>query len=268
MWRFIPPIFLFGCPVEPKDVQDQQEQQLPMQGDNMPPADGSMRPNNQQGNNQQGNMQQGNMQQGNMQQGNMQQGGTQGEQGDLGGGLVEDPNDPNAGQGIPEGMIQNAEDPGVAQNPGAAQDILPIYDNPPSFAELIEANNSIDINLTINGAESYNMEFVIAQENNGRMAPKVVHIEKSSVPKITIQAPKDFDSPVWLIITADVGADGPTKDDLFGGTKDPLQIGAENLDLEYTLVNDDSWLENLPWFSKVDNPASKKEGEPTGTEGN
>ena len=112
------------------------------------------------------------------------------------------------------------------------------------------------------------MEFVIAQENNGRMAPKVVHIEQSSLPQLTIQAPKNFDSPVWLIVTADVGADGPTKDDLFGGTKEPLQIGNENITLEYTLVNDDSWLESLPWFSKVDNPASKKEGEPTGTEGN
>ena len=53
MWRLSPLVLLLGCPVEPKDVQDQQEQQLPMQGDNMPPADGSARPNNQ--GNQQGN---------------------------------------------------------------------------------------------------------------------------------------------------------------------------------------------------------------------
>ena len=215
----------------------------------------------QQGNTQQGNTQQGNTQQGNTQQGNAQQG----EQGSLNGGVV---NDPNAGQGIPEGMIQNAEDPGVAQNPSAAQDILPIYNNPPSFADVIEANNAIDLNITVNGAETYNMEFIIALENNGRMAPKVVHIEQSSLPKTTVQVPQNFDGPLWLIITADVGADGPTKDDLFGGTKEPIQIKTESIDLEYTLVNDDSWLENLPWFSKVDNPAGKKEGEPIGTEGN
>ena len=112
------------------------------------------------------------------------------------------------------------------------------------------------------------MEFVIAQEGSGRLAPKVVHIEKGTQEKIQIQAPSNFPNPVWLIITADVGADGPTKDDLFAGSKEPITFGTEDLTLEFTLVNDDAWMESLPWFSRVDNPATKKTGEPIEGEGN
>ena len=151
MWRLIPIIVLMGCPVAPTDVQDVQEQQLPKQGNNMPPANGGQKPNGQ-GNaqGQQGNMQdQGNMQgqgntqgQGNMQgQGEMGQGNMQPQEG-LEGGVANDHNS----SGMPQDMIQNIDDPNMAQNPTAAQDVLPIYEDPPAFDQLIEAGN-----LAVNG---------------------------------------------------------------------------------------------------------------------
>ena len=269
MWRLIPITILMGCPVAPTDVQDVQEQQLPKQGNNMPPANGAQKPNGQ-GNaqGQQGDMQgQGNMQgQGEMGQGNMQgnmqgQGNMQPQEG-LEGGIANDAN----GSGMPQDMIQNIDDPNMAQN--AAQDVLPIYEDPPAFDQLIEAGNSITLDIKVTGADSYNMEFVIAQEGSGRLAPKVVHIEKATAEQNQIQAPSNFPNPVWVIITADVGANGPTKDDLFAGSKEPITLGSEDISLEYTLVNDDSWMETLPWFSRVDNPATKKTGEPVEGEGN
>ena len=112
------------------------------------------------------------------------------------------------------------------------------------------------------------MESVIAQEGSGRLAPKVVHIEKATAEqKPDSSASSILPNPVWVIITADVGANGPTKDDLFAGTKEPITLGSEDISLEYTLVNDDSWMETLPWFSRVDNPATKKTGEPVEGEG-
>lgn len=269
MWRLVPITILMGCPVAPTDVQDVQEQQLPKQGNNMPPANGAQKPNGQ-GNAQgqaQGNMQgqPGEMGQGNMQgqQGDMNQGNMQPQEG-LEGGVANDSNS----SGMPQDMIQNIDDPNLAQNPTAAQDVLPIYEDPPAFDQLIEAGNSITIDIKVTGADSYNMEFVIAQEGSGRLAPKVVHIEKATTEQIQIQAPSNFPNPVWLIITADVGANGPTKDDLFAGSKEGITLGSEDLSLEYTLVNDDTWMENLPWFSRVDNPASKKTGEAVEGEGN
>jgi len=257
MWRFLPLFFLFGCPVDPTDVQDVQEQQLPKQGNNMPPANGAQTPNGQ--GNSQG--QQGQMQQG--QQGQMQQ-GQQG-QDNLEGGVVQDP---NGGGGMPQEMIQNIDDPNMAQNPTAGQDVLPIYEDPPQFSQLIEAGNAITITINVKGADNYNIEFVIAQEGSGRVAPKMVHVEKATTEQVIIQAPMNFPNPVWIIIIADVGANGPTKDDLFAGTKEPLTLGSEDLTLDYTLENDDAWMESLPWFSRVDNPATKKEGEPIDAEGN
>jgi hypothetical protein len=255
MWKLSPFIFLFGCPVVPTDVQDVQEQQLPKQGNNMPPANGAQTPNGQ-GNNQ---GQQGQMgQQGEMQAGTQGQQGIQQNQEGMEGGLLNDANN----SGMPQEMTQNIDDPNMAQNPTAAQDVLPIYEDPPAFDQLIEAGNAVTIDIKVKGADSYNMEFVIAQEGSGRLAPKVVHIEKAKSEDTQILAPSNFPNPVWLIITADVGANGPTKDDLFAGSKEPITIGSENLTLEYTLENDDAWMESLPWFSRIDNPASKKNGEP------
>ena len=237
MWRFTPIFFLFGCPVSPTDVQDVEEQQLPKQGNNMPPGKGG-------NNNGQGNM------------------GTPQE--NLEGGLYKDPNASGSGQN----MMQNIDDPNMAQNPGAAQEVLPIYEDPPSFSQLIENDQSVTINLSVSGSDSYNVEFVIAQEASGRLAPKVVHIDKGTSGSMQIKAPRNFPNPVWLIITADIGNDGPTQNDLFAGSKDPITIGSEDISLEYTLVNDDSWMETLPWFSRVGNPVSKQNGEPVNTEGN
>ena len=253
MWKYTSFLFLFGCPVEPTDVQDIQEQQLPQQGNNMPPANGGQKPNGQ------GNAQ---GQAGQNQGQNMGQ--NQGQnQGNLEGGMINDPNS----SGMPSNMVQNG-DGAPPIDASAGQDVLPIYEDPPSFDQLIEAGNAIAINLTVKGADNYNIEFVIAQEGSGRTAPKVVHLQKSTEETVSIQAPMDFPNKVWLIITADVGSDGPTKDDLFAGTKEPITLGSEDITLEYTLVNDDSWMESLPWFSRVENPATKKSGEPTDTEGN
>ena len=44
---------------------------------------------------------------------------------DLEGGVANDAN----GSGMPQDMIQNIDDPNMAQN--AAQDVLPIYEDPP-----------------------------------------------------------------------------------------------------------------------------------------
>ena len=184
-------------------------------------------------------------------------------QDNLEGGMI---NAPNGGGGLPQNMMQSGD--GSPPDASAGQDVLPIYEDPPAFDQLIEAGNAIELSLTVKGADTYDLEFVIAQEGSGRVAPKVVHKQKSTEETLNIQVPSNFPNPVWLIISADVGADGPTKDDLFAGSKDPITFGSENISLEFTLENDDSWMENLPWFSRVENPATKKTGEPTGTEGN
>ena len=201
----------------------------------MPPANGAQTPNGQ-GNAQGQQAGMGQMQQGQMQQGQMQQG-----QENLEGGVVQDP---NGGGGMPQEMMQNIDDPNMAQNPTAGQDVLPIYEDPPQFSQLIEANNSITLTLNVKGADNYNMEFVIAQEGSGRVAPKMVHVQKSTTEQVVLQVPKDFPNPVWIILIADVGSDGPTKDDLFAGSKEPLRFGSEDMTLDYTLENDDTWMES------------------------
>ena len=109
MWKYSPIIFLFGCPVEPTDVQDVQEQQLPQQGNNMPPANGGQVPNGQ------GNAQgQAGQNMGDQNMGGQNMGGDQnmggqnmgGDQGNLEGGMM---NDANGGGGMPQNMMQSGD---------------------------------------------------------------------------------------------------------------------------------------------------------------
>ena len=73
-----------------------------------------------------------------------------------------------------------------------------------------------------------------------------------------ITAPKNYKDKVWLVVTADVNNDGPGPDDLIGGLTEPMSLGSEDIELSFVLKNDESWMENLPWYTKmsdVDTPS-------------
>ena len=142
---------------------------------------------------------------------------------------------------------------------GAGQDIIPIYNSAPSFSDdLGESDPFTTIHITVEGVENYDIEFIVAQETSGRMAPKVVHKEQSTSQHTTIVAPKNYKDKVWIVLIADVNQDGPGADDLIGGLTEPISIKDEDINLSFTLKNDESWMENLPWYTKmgdVDTPA-------------
>ena len=81
--------------------------------------------------------------------------------------------------------------------------------------------------------------------------PKVIHKQSMAASPITIEAPENYQEPLWLIITADLNGDGPTPDDLVAGTATPLELGTKDIELDYTLSSDESFLKNLPWFSQA-----------------
>ena len=259
---------MLGCPVGPDDVKTVDEEG-PTPPANQMPGQGNM----QQGNMQQGNMQQsspdmalqgaqsGNMQQENMQQENMQQDNMQGDQ------MAQGLTGQIPGQNNDQANTQNGTGNGAAANgstndgsgAGAGQDIIPIYNSAPSFSDdLGEKDPFTTIHITVEDVENYDIEFIVAQETSGRMAPKVVHKEQSTSQHTSIIAPKNYKDKVWIVLIADVNQDGPGADDLIGGLTEPISIEDEDINLTFTLKNDESWMENLPWYTKmgdVDTPA-------------
>ncbi len=290
--RWIPFLFLLGCPVEPKDVQDTN------QGKGGPSPQNQMQGGKPGGNGQGQGMGQGKPP------GQPPTGEGQpptGEDGDTiplppvdGGenpaGEQEGVQNNGENAGNPEGVVQNGAGEGNAgqANPPSEQneenvngnatpnfanegqvgtppeaplsgDILPMYQNLPQFSDLIKGD-SITISLNVSGATSFDFEFVVKREGDGRIYPKVLHKESGAVSPVTINAPISVDEPVWLVITADKTGDGPTPDDLVGGSIEALSIDGSDLSLEYTLSEDSDFLKNLPWFSQASDGPGLQDG--------
>jgi len=134
--------------------------------------------------------------------------------------------------------------------PATAGDVLPMYQQAPQFSDFM-GEEQITINLEVSGATSFDYEFVVKREGDGRIYPKVVHKQADATSPITLTAPATMDEPVWLIITADKTGDGPTPDDLVGGTTEALLFAGQDMSLSYTLQADDSFMQSLPWFSQA-----------------
>ena len=134
--------------------------------------------------------------------------------------------------------------------PATAGDVLPIYQQPPSFDDFI-GEEQITITLEVIGATTFDYEFVVEREGEGRSYPKVIHKQSNATSPFTVQAPSTMDEPIWLVITADKTGDGPTPDDLVGGTETAITFAGKDLSLSYTLNSDESFMQNLPWFSQV-----------------
>ena len=56
---------------------------------------------------------------------------------------------------------------------------------------------------------------------------------------------------MYIVITYDVNDDGPGNDDLLGGSKGTIKVEGVDLTLNYELSSDDSWMEDLPWYTKM-----------------
>ena len=163
---------------------------------------------------------------------------------------------PNQGNGAtpPGDGPQN----GTGTPPDIPAGAMPTFNTPPSFGTLIGEGDAITITLNVTGSETYNMEFVISQEVDGRQSPRVIHMEKSVAASTSVRAPASYDYPVWLIITADVNGDGPSDDDLIGGTTEPITFGTEDITLDISLQADDEWMSQVPWYTK-----GLEDGQPT-----
>ncbi|MGC6510653.1 MAG: hypothetical protein ACON4U_19700 [Myxococcota bacterium] len=148
----------------------------------------------------------------------------------------------------------NAPNDGPQNGTGTPPDIpagaMPTFNTPPSFGTLIGEGETITVNLNVTGSETFNMEFVISQEVDGRQSPRVIHMERSVSANTSVRAPANYDYPVWLIITADVNGDGPSDDDLIGGTTEPISLGTDDITLDISLEADDDWMSQVPWYTK------------------
>jgi hypothetical protein len=134
--------------------------------------------------------------------------------------------------------------------PATAGDVLPMYQQAPTFADFM-GDEQITIALTVDGAAAFDFEFVVKREGDGRIYPKVIHKQSDATSPVTITAPATMDEPVWLVITADKTGDGPTPDDLVGGTTEALLFAGTDMSLSYSLQADDSFMQSLPWFSQA-----------------
>lgn len=134
--------------------------------------------------------------------------------------------------------------------PNTAGDVLPMYQQPPAFTDFM-GDEQITVAFTVSGATTFDYEFVVKREGEGRVYPKVVHKQSDATSPVELKAPATMDEPVWLVITADKTGDGPTPDDLVGGTTSAITLNGEDLSLSFELEADEAFLTNLPWFSQA-----------------
>ena len=252
--RWFPFLFLLGCPVEPKDIQDQSLGNGQEPGPGKPNLDGPPS-------------------------GSPKQAGTppQGQQ-DV---VPLPPPNPNAPQELSgptapgtEGNINNGPASGANNPPDqgaavigsngtpkspvdlnnpASNAVLPMYQQLPTFTDIITEGEEITLSVAVDGATNFDVEFVVQKDGDGRVFPKVIHKQTMVSSPFEITAPANYSDPVWLIVTADRTGDGPSSDDLVAGTTEPLQFQEANISLSFTLTADEDFLTKLPWFSQVEN---------------
>jgi hypothetical protein len=264
--RWIPFLLLFGCPVEPKDVQDlnqgnngkNPQNQMSGAGNGQPPSQPQQNGGGQ-GAGTGGAGTQGAGGAGTQGAGGQPpvqeadaiplppENGTAGAQNLNGeGGLVE-----GGGEGTnPTPNVANEGQAGTPPDVPPSSNLLPMYNQLPQFTDII-TGDTVAITLTVSGATSFEFEFVVKREGDGRIYPKVLHKESGATSPTIITTPATLDEPVWLVITADKTGDGPTPDDLVGGPTEAILIDGSDLSLEYTLSEDSEFLKNLPWFSQA-----------------
>ena len=138
--------------------------------------------------------------------------------------------------------------------------------NAPTFDQLIEGDAFITLNGTVSGAEKYQLEFLVVDETSGRAAPRVIHMGIVDESTFSLRVPQDYADPVWLVITADLTGDGPSEDDMLGGTAEPLTLGTDDLNLTFELTSEPGFLEGLPWYSvdEAGTPPEPPGGDPGG----
>lgn len=154
-------------------------------------------------------------------------------------------------QGMGDGANQGEQVEGGGE---LSDDVIPMYSKAPVFDDIIGQGESITIQLSVTASqevERFNCEFIVAQTIGTRVAPKVLHMEQVTGTRTSIIAPKNYEEDVYVVITYDVNDDGPGSDDLLGGSKGTIKLGAEDLTLNYELSSDDSWMEELPWYTRV-----------------
>ncbi len=160
------------------------------------------------------------------------------------------------GQGGPGGPGGEGGPPMPAFSPGHA----------PTFDQIIEGDAAITLTGKVSGASKYQLEFLVVDDSSGRAAPRVIHMGIVEEPTFTLKVPRDYADPVWLVITADLTGDGPSEDDMLGGTEEALTFGTSDINLSFTLSNEPGFLERLPWYSKdaAGTPPEPPGGDPGG----
>ena len=147
---------------------------------------------------------------------------------------------------------QGNSDPNLSATPpsqggGQMQQIDP--NNPPVFADLIENEQSVMINVKVTNSETFSIEFMYLEDKDDRKQPNLVHRQISDSAELTIEAPKNYQNELWVEIRS--GTSGqPSEDDLSAGSTEAIKLGEEDLNLEFTLSKGEKWKEAWDWFSK------------------
>ena len=167
--------------------------------------------------------------------------------------------------GIPGG---EGGQPGTPPAGADGQPPMPAFTpgNAPTFDQLIEGDAFITLSGTVSGADKYQLEFLVVDDSSGRAAPRVIHMGIVEESTFSLRVPQDYADPIWLVITADLTGDGPSEDDMLGGTAEALTLGSDDISLTFDLTNEPGFLETLPWYSmdEAGTPPEPPGGDPGG----
>jgi hypothetical protein len=120
---------------------------------------------------------------------------------------------PPVGDGA-AGMVPGAPPPKDGVTNGGAP--------PKNLADLVGANPSLDLTLTLVGAPSAVVDFIVESPNG---PPQIVAQERVATATATLKLPATYESPVWITAFYDADQNGPD-------AKDPAAMSPTAIKLE------------------------------------
>jgi hypothetical protein len=126
---------------------------------------------------------------------------------------------------------------------------------PPSFADLIADGDSITISVTVVGAEESQVDFQMLDKKDGKVAPRVLHVEHVvGAGPHKIAAPANLDGDLYVSVMSqgdepkdEVGEPPPASgpENRTGGLAKPITLAGADHSVTVTVGTVPAWLDDL-----------------------
>ncbi len=119
---------------------------------------------------------------------------------------------------------------------------------PAGFASLIGSGKTVTLSGTVKGQTAAQVDFTHLVERYGKQLPEVIDTVKVTDGTFSVSVPATYDKGIYVSAVVDKKGDGPSDDDLSGGSAKPIKLAGKDEKIEITVGSGDAWMKDLPWY--------------------